>query len=99
MKRFQECNWLVKCWRYRHYLYIPFKWVWYQYIKPFNITDHQTYEQERVTGYTLWRLLFGVAQHDMKWYWTHEEVKAKFGLLDDDVIDDVRDDEYCNGID
>lgn len=124
MKRFQECNWLVKGWRYRHYLYIPFKWVYYQYISSFYITDDETFEDERVGGCMLWKLLIGIAQHDMKWYWTHEEVKKmmsdSFGesyddeydideetvefyespeVQDDDVIDDVRDDEYWKGID
>jgi len=122
MKRFQECNWLVKGWRYRHYLYIPFKWVYYQYISSFYITDDETFEDERVGGRMLWKLLIGIAQHDMKWYWTHEEVKARFfdrfgtdfddniddetvefyespEVQDDDVIDDVRDDEYWKGID
>lgn len=124
MKRFQECNWLVKLWRYRHYLYIPFKWIWYKYVKPFNVTDDQTLEQERIEAISfrelfkeygvkktfkllfqgrikcnLWRLLTGVAQGDMRWYWTYEEVKAKLGLLDDDVIDDVDDSKYWKGID
>jgi hypothetical protein len=80
-------------------MYIPFKWAWYQYFSTFYITDDETFEDERVTGKMLWKLLIGIAQTDMKWYWTYEEVKAKFGLLDDDVIDDVRDDEYWKGID
>ena len=107
MKRFQECNCLVKLWRYRHYLYIPFKWVWYKYVKPFNVTDDQTLEQERIEAISfrelfkkhgikktfkllfqgrikcnLWRLLTGIAQSDMKWYYTMEEVKAKLRSLD-----------------
>ena len=91
MKRFQECNWLVKGWRYRHYLYIPFKWVYYQYTS-FYITDDQTYEQERVGGRMLWKLLIGIAQTDMKWYWTHEEVRAK--LLGNMMADDEEDGLY-----
>lgn len=108
MKRFQECNWLVKLWRYRHYLYIPFKWVYYQYTS-FYITDDQTYEQERVNGYNLWKLLIGIAQHDMAWYHTMEEVKAMFKYRSDDdeggyegfidLEDDIDDTEYWKGID
>ena len=117
MKRFQECNWLVKGWRYRHYLYIPFKWLYYKYVKPFNVTDDQTLEQDRVEAIkfrplikeygfkkvikalfkgdltcNLWRLLTGIAQHDMKWYWTHEEVRAK--LLGNMMADDEEDGLY-----
>jgi len=88
MKRFQECNWLEKGWRYRHYLYIPFKWVYYQYMSSFYITDDETFEDERVGGRMLWKLLIGIAQHDMKWYYTMDEVKATFGLLDEYDIDE-----------
>ena len=134
MKRFQECNWLVKLWRYRHYLYIPFKWLYYKYVKPFNVTDDQTLEQDRVEAIkfrplikeygfkkvikalfkgdltcNLWRLLTGIAQHDMAWYHTMEEVKAMFKYRSDDdeggyegfidLEDDIDDTEYWKGID
>ena len=36
-KRFEECNWVEKLWRYRYYMSIPFKWVWFVCIKPFII--------------------------------------------------------------
>ena len=122
MKRFQECNSVVKIWRYRHYIYIPFKWLWYKYIKPFNIIDDQTLEQERIEAISfrelfkayfesiekiglldstkllfngglmrcnLWGLLKGIAQGDMKWYWTHEEVRSEYlgKMMADDEAD------------
>ena len=39
MKRYQDINWIVKLWRRRHYMYIPFKYVWYTYISPMKIPE------------------------------------------------------------
>jgi hypothetical protein len=113
MKRFQECNILVKFWRYRHYLYIPFKWVWFKYFKPFNVVDDITNESEKINGLSirklfksyfdsikkigifdstkllfngglircdLWKLLIGIAQCDMNWTYTMEEVKKSLRM-------------------
>ena len=124
MKRFQESNWLVKLFRYRHYLYIPFKWLYFKYLKSFYVIDDLSLKKESVEAISfrklikqygfkktiknlfkgnikceLWSLLVGIAQSDMKWYFTMDEVKSKFGLLDNDVIDDVDDTEYWKGID
>ena len=38
-KRYQDCNRLVKMWRHRHYIPVPFKWLYHQYLKPFLIYD------------------------------------------------------------
>ena len=88
MKRFQECNWLVKLWRYRWYIPIPFKWLWFMYIKPFIVLESKqdeendsivdTGEEYNPRGKNLWRLLIGIAQIPMEWYYTHEEVMKRF---------------------
>lgn len=78
MKRFQECNWVERLWRYRYYLYLPFKWLWYQYVRPFKVIDDQSFEEDVVKGRQLWKLLMGMVQLDMKWTYSHEEVKARF---------------------
>lgn len=106
-KRYQDSNWLVKLSRRRHYLYVPFKWVWYQLAIPFNITDDKTGEQETIGGKMLWKLLFGIAQTDMKWYYTMDEVKERFKIDPDsdvdydyiDLEDDIDTSEYWKGND
>ncbi len=65
MKRFQECSGIVKLWRYRWYLLIPFKWVYYK------LRDNS------INNRLLWRLLVGTAQIKMHWYYTSEEVFEK----------------------
>ena len=77
MKRFQECNIIVKLWRYRWYLLIPIKWVYYTYIKAFVIINDEDGSIYNPRGKTLWKLLKGIAQGSMKWHYTWEEVKSK----------------------
>lgn len=78
-KRFQECNWIVKCFRYRWYLLIPFQWlntrIRYYFSKDKNNEDDNIY-----TGVNLFRILIGMAQMKMKWYYTSEEVFEKLGF-------------------
>jgi hypothetical protein len=66
-RRYQECNILEKTWRRRHYLKIPFKWIWWK-IK----------SNEGFTSGGYWKILVGTAQMDMKWYYTQEEVMEMF---------------------
>ena len=82
-KRFQECNWLVKLWRYRHYVYVPFKWLWYSYIRPLHIPENGDGELcdntlDAISSLTksknLWSILVGSAQCDMNWTYTSDEV-------------------------
>ena len=81
-KRFQECNWLVKLWRYRFYLPIPFKYFYYSYIKPFKVCRDEFVDGEIthtdnfdvMKGKNLWSLLIGSAQGPMRWYYTSDEV-------------------------
>ena len=72
MKRFQECNKMVKLWRYRWYLLIPFKWCSYHLKCYFNN------DSSEFNGKTLWHLLIGDAQINMDWTHTQEEVEEMF---------------------
>jgi len=64
MKRFQECNWFVKLWRLRHYVYIPFRFLRYKLRGGDDFPNNKT----------LWNVLQGSAQCDMNWTYTQEEV-------------------------
>lgn len=90
MRRFQECNWIVKIWRYRWYIPLPFKWMYYMYINPFIVIETRLNEE---TGYIedtdnfynprgneLFSLLKGDSQLKMKWYYTTEEVFKRIKL-------------------
>jgi len=68
-KRYQECNALEKIWRRRHYLKIPFKWIHWRLFT----------RNSDLNGKTVWRLFIGVAQMDMRWYYTDKEVRAELG--------------------
>ncbi len=87
MKRYQDCNRLIKIWRNRHYIPVPFKWVWHNYITPFNfINEHEG--KEALMGRELWGVLLGVAQCKMEYIYTMEEVNKmfadKYGWSEDD---------------
>lgn len=87
-KRFQECNWLEKLWRYRWYLPIPFQWLYYTASNSFKVYKDKkeggkiihTNEYDIIKGMDLWKLLKGIAQGKMKWYYTWEEVKENIGI-------------------
>jgi len=88
MKRFQECNWLVKLWRYRWYILIPFKYIWFMYLKPLIVME--TYKNDKTNviedtgkvynprGKELWGILKSLAQIKMNWYYTSDEVSDYF---------------------
>jgi len=76
-KRFQECGFFGKLFRYRFYLTIPFRWLYHMYIKPIEIIDDE-YGSVFIPRYRmLLSILKGEAQSKMKWYWTSEEVFEK----------------------
>lgn len=79
--RFQECGKLVKLWRYRHYIPIPFQWIWAMYIRSIFITDDTTLEREKLRGTMLWSILKGSAQIKMRWYYTMEEMEEHISEL------------------
>lgn len=62
-KRFQDSNWLIKLWRLRHYVYIPFRFIFWK----FNDNGLVHYKDR-------WKILVGTAQCDMRWFYTQEEV-------------------------
>ncbi len=82
MKRFQECSFLEKLWRYRWYLSIPFLYAFHQFFKPLKVYEDQfvddkivrTNNYEVIKGDELWKILVGVIQGKMNWYYTSEEV-------------------------
>jgi hypothetical protein len=82
VKRFQECNKVVKLWRYRWYLALPFLFIW-RMMKVKQIPGHEWDEEKqeiietkpmRPTGKLIWRLTIGEVQCRMHWYYTSEEV-------------------------
>lgn len=52
-KRYQDCSIIEKWWRNIHYIPVPFRWVWYNYFKPFNTVNDMTGEVERLEGVSL----------------------------------------------
>jgi hypothetical protein len=87
-KRFQECNWLEKTWRYRWYLLIPLQWIYYTATSSFKVYKDKkegkkiihTDEYYVIKGVDLWKLLKGTAQGKMRWYYTWEEVKENLKI-------------------
>jgi hypothetical protein len=80
MKRYQNCNRLVKLWRHRHYIPIPFKWLYRQYLKPFLIYDDDDGSIDPLQGKLLWATLISSAHIKMKWYYTMEEVLERYKI-------------------
>lgn len=74
MKRYQECNWLIKLWRLRYYLLIPFKWVYYSLIGGLEVLNPEDMTYEMLKGKNLYIMLKSLAQFDMNWTYTQKEV-------------------------
>lgn len=74
--RYQECNRLVKLWRCRHYVYVPFKYVFYLCV-PFEVINPEKNETFILKGKELFITLVSIAQLDMKWSYTNEEVMER----------------------
>jgi hypothetical protein len=66
-KRYQDCNRIEKIWRMRHYIKLPIMWILWKFSKHNN----------EFNGPTYWELLISMAQIEMKWYYTNEEVMKK----------------------
>ncbi len=77
MKRYQECNILEKIWRRRHYLAIPFIFIYHNYFVSFDVYDDESSIYYIPTGKNLWKLLVGIAHCKMNWVYTMEEVKER----------------------
>jgi len=86
MKRFQDCNKLIKTWRYRWYLLIPFHYlllrikkqkVWEDEYDEESETINPTGKFEYANKELIWRIAKSSAQHKMKWHYTSDEVFDK----------------------
>jgi len=77
-KRYQESNLIVKIWRCRWYITLPFIWLYYTIIGGAPIIDDSEYIIDRLNGLMLWKLLVGTIQIKMGWYHTSDEVLDKF---------------------
>lgn len=87
-KRFQECSKLVKIWRYRWYLLIPFKWSSMMIKRYIRILKEGKDEDDLYfTGRVLWGIIVGEMQINMKWYYTSEEVFEKINKKFDKNLD------------
>ena len=67
-RRYQECGRIEKIWRMRHYIKIPFRWL------RWKISD----KDQEFNNVTYWKLLIGVSQSEMRWYYTQEEMELMF---------------------
>lgn len=77
-KRFQECSWYEKLWRYRWYLMIPW-WTVKFWKTPWVDDDENLAEDEPWNTWTIsWSIAVGTAQVKMEWYYTWDEVKKDF---------------------
>ena len=63
MTRYQDSKQIVKLWRLRHYVYIPFRFI------SWKLRDNEFHYKD------MWKILIGSAQCDMNWTYTTEEVK------------------------
>lgn len=67
-RRYQECGRIEKIWRMRYYIKIPFRWL------RWKISG----KDQEFNNVTYWKLLIGVAQSEMLWYYTQEEMELMF---------------------
>lgn len=72
--RYQDSNFIIKFWRCRWYLTLPFMWLYYTIIGGLPIIDDSDYSVDRVNGIILWKLLLGTIQSKMGWWYTTDEV-------------------------
>jgi len=68
-KRYQECNILEKIYRRKAYLSIP--------LAAFKVWTATILSEDPEEFRNCWSLAVGIAQSEMKWYYTSEEVFEK----------------------
>lgn len=73
--RFQYQKWYVKLWRLRYYLLIPYFTLSFYFSK-----NNKKTLSNWLSFRTCWSLSKGIAQSDMKWYYTTEEVFGREDL-------------------
>lgn len=74
--RFQNQNWLVRLWRFRHCLPIPFVASRIYYRE--QTREMRDEDDWRMRFVDCWGLATGLAQGSMKWYYTMEEMDLDF---------------------
>jgi hypothetical protein len=74
MKRYQECNSIEKIYRRRHYVSVPFLFIYHQYIKPFKVINDSDGSVYNPKGKNLWKILIGTTHCKMNWVYTMDEV-------------------------
>ena len=80
--RYQNQNLLVKIWRRRWYLLIPYSTIDMWLRNVFHLRDEEgTFGSLRV----YWSIAVGSAQGPMKWYYTMEETKEHFKQLKNEI--------------
>ena len=80
MKRYQDCNWLVKLWRRRHYLLIPFQTlhiIWKKWINPYKREN-----DERFPVKLYWDIAKADAEVKVNWYYTQDDI--------DDILEEIK---------
>ena len=77
--RFQNKPWYIKLWRYRWYIPIPFKatrsWL-HGLILDIKEPIHS--HNRALSFKTCWSIHVGMAQGDMEWFYTMDEVMGDF---------------------
>lgn len=74
MKRFQESSWVIKLFRYRWYIMRPF-WFLKIVLSRSGIELGSTFRMKMSNA---WKLTAGLAQSNMHWYWTEDEIQDHF---------------------
>lgn len=83
-KRFQDCNWLERLWRYRFYLSVVFIYLWRQYVIPLKVVEVPDNTYYRPKGKNLWELLIGDAQIKMNWVVEFDSVEHLIKYIKDE---------------
>lgn len=73
-KRFQEANFLVKLWRCRWYITIPFRVFWYVLVgmKIYDCSTNSVYKERNIKK--IFDISIGLIQTEMNWVYSSEEV-------------------------
>jgi len=75
--RFQDCPWYIQVWRYRWYLLIPW-WTVRGWLTPWLEMDGSLSKDEPWNTWEIsYSIAIGLAQGEMHWYYTWDEVKER----------------------
>ena len=83
--RYQYQPWYVKLWRKRHILPVPFRALrWWMKALQKPLYDENGYRRD--TFYICYSIERGMADYNMKHYYTLEEVQQDFKVRMDDLV-------------